>query len=80
LRLYRRGNSHHKSKDDVSAIAETKKEMDRLIKKYKPEVVAVEKLYFAKNQKTALAVAQARGVILLSARECGVPIRGIYPK
>jgi crossover junction endodeoxyribonuclease RuvC len=68
-----------KSADDASAIAETKKGMDRLIKKYKPEVVAVEKLYFAKNQKTALSVAQARGVILLSARECGIPIREYTP-
>lgn len=34
----------------------------------KPDGVAVEKLFFAKNAKTALAVAQARGIILLTAR------------
>lgn len=38
--------------------------LEAIIKKHKPAALAVEKLYFAKNQKTALAVAEARGVIL----------------
>lgn len=37
-----------------------------LILKYKPSLVAVEKIYFARNAKTALLVGQARGVILLA--------------
>lgn len=41
--------------------------LSRLIKKYKPEILAVEKLFFMKNQKTGIEVAQARGVIMLSA-------------
>jgi len=40
--------------------------IDKLIKKYKPDIVAVEKLYFARNVKTALDVGQARGVALLA--------------
>jgi crossover junction endodeoxyribonuclease RuvC len=40
--------------------------VEELILKYQPELVAVEKLYFARNVKTALDVAQARGVILLA--------------
>lgn len=36
-----------------------------LFKKYKPDIVAIEKLYFAKNVKTALDVGQARGVVML---------------
>lgn len=68
-----------KSMDDVSALEETKKGVDRLIKKYEPDVVGVEKLYFAKNQKTAIAVAQARGVILLAAREQKIPLREYAP-
>lgn len=59
--------------DDISALAETKRGVDALIKKHKPDALAIEKLYFAKNQKTALAVAQARGVILL------LPARTICP-
>jgi len=37
-----------------------------LIKKYKPEAVSIEDLYFQNNAKTAIAVGQARGVLLLA--------------
>jgi crossover junction endodeoxyribonuclease RuvC len=37
-----------------------------LILKYKPNIVAVEKIYFARNAKTAMLVGQARGVVLLA--------------
>jgi crossover junction endodeoxyribonuclease RuvC len=67
------------SADDPGALVETKREIDMLIRKYKPSAVAVEKLFFAKNQKTALAVAQARGVILLAACESKVPIQEYTP-
>lgn len=46
--------------------------LKKLIEQYKPDEIAVEELFFAKNVKTALNVAHARGVILLCAnRECG---------
>ena len=67
------------STDDVSALYETKKALDKLITKHKPDVLAVEKLFFAKNRTTALAVAQARGVILLAAREHNVLVREYAP-
>lgn len=67
------------SADDVSALEETKKGIDALIKKHQPDVVAVEKLFFSKNTKTALAVAQARGVILLAIKERGVRIKEYTP-
>ena len=67
------------SSDDVPALEETKKGVDALIKKHKPDVVAIEKLFFAKNTKTALAVAQARGVILLATKERGVRIKEYTP-
>lgn len=67
------------STDDVPALEETKKGVDALIKKHKPDVVAIEKLFFAKNTKTALAVAQARGVILLATKERGVRIKEYTP-
>ena len=67
------------STDDASALHETKTEVGKLIKKYKPAVMGIEKLFFAKNQKTAMAVAQARGVILLAAQEAAVPIKEYTP-
>lgn len=40
-----------------------------LINKYKPDVVAIEELFYFKNQKTVIPVAQARGVILLTCQK-----------
>ena len=45
----------------------------------KPDALAVEKLYFKNNQKTAIDVAQARGVILLAAKKRGVPLYEYTP-
>ncbi|MDD6094661.1 MAG: crossover junction endodeoxyribonuclease RuvC [Clostridia bacterium] len=48
--------------------------MTEIIEKYKPDVMSVEELFWNTNQKTGIVVAEARGVILLSAHEAGVPI------
>jgi len=42
-------------------------------------VFGVEKVYFSKNKKTALSVAEARGVILYTARKLGVPVLEFTP-
>ncbi len=44
--------------------AEVIKELGRLCSKYKPELAAVEKLFFFKNKKTIIAVSEMRGVIM----------------
>ena len=46
---------------------------------YKPNCMAVEELFFNTNTKTALDVAQGRGVILLTAVKRGLPIAGYTP-
>lgn len=51
----------------------------KLVEVLKPDVVSVEDLFFATNAKTAIAVGQARGVILLAASECDVPIASYSP-
>ncbi|HXF84770.1 MAG TPA: crossover junction endodeoxyribonuclease RuvC [Anaerolineales bacterium] len=43
-----------------------------LLKKYEPETAAVEKLFFQRNVTTALAVGQARGVVLLALQQAGI--------
>lgn len=55
------------------------KEMQRLIKKYKPKKVAFEYLFFSKNTKTAMAVGEARGVIILACAEAKIPPVEIMP-
>ena len=54
-------------------------EMTELLEKSKPDAVSVEKLYFTTNVTTGIQVAQARGVILLAARQVGVPVYEYTP-
>lgn len=49
-------------------------ELDEIIKQNKPDALAVEKLFFAKNVTTAMSVAQARGVVLLCGEQHGLPV------
>ena len=49
-------------------------QLDAIIKRYKPEAMSVEELFWNTNQKTGIIVAEARGVILLCARLNNVPI------
>lgn len=67
------------STHDIAALDETKKDVVAIIKKYQPDIISIEKLYFAKNQRTAMAVAQARGVLLLAAHEAGIAIKEYAP-
>lgn len=45
-----------------------------LLAEHRPDRMAVERLYFQRNVQTAMAVGQARGVVLLSAAEASVPV------
>lgn len=47
-------------------------ELQNIIRIFKPERAVVEKLFFAKNKKTALVVAEARGAILLALAEAHI--------
>ncbi|MCM1298322.1 MAG: crossover junction endodeoxyribonuclease RuvC [Firmicutes bacterium] len=51
----------------------------QILDAYKPESLAIEKLYFQNNQKTAIDVAEARGVILLAAIQRNILIREYTP-
>ncbi|MFH0805169.1 MAG: crossover junction endodeoxyribonuclease RuvC [Patescibacteria group bacterium] len=55
------------------------RELRQLLRKHQPDVVAVERLFFSKNVKTALAVGEARGVIMLSTWEQRCPVREFTP-
>ena len=61
-------------KDENLAVrlAMLEKGVKQVINTFKPNEIAIEELFFAKNVKTGIAVAHARGVILLTAiKECG---------
>lgn len=54
-------------------------ELNKIIKKYSPNLIAVEQLFFCKNVKTALIVGQARGVVLLTARQNKLVLKEFTP-
>jgi crossover junction endodeoxyribonuclease RuvC len=60
-------------------LAEIASDLETIIKQYQPEEAAVEELFFFKNQKTIISVAQARGVILLTLENFCVNISGYTP-
>lgn len=49
-------------------------QLSELVKKYKPEAMAIEELFFNSNHTTAIPVAEARGVILLVAKQHGLEV------
>ncbi len=54
-------------------------ELNKIIRKYQPDVLAVENIYFFKNLKTAMPVSQAKGVILLTAAKKKLPVYEFTP-
>lgn len=63
--------AHTKVEDRLQMIYD---DLDRLIKMYSPECAAIEELFFNTNQKTAITVAEARGVLLLCLKQNNVDI------
>lgn len=54
-------------------------DLNKLIRKYRPDALAVENIYFFKNLKTAMPVSQAKGVILLTAAKKNIPVHEVTP-
>lgn len=54
-------------------------ELAAIYGRYKPDCVAVEKLYFNTNSKTAISVAQGRGAILVTSALCGAQVYEYTP-
>lgn len=54
-----------KTRSESERLVELEKSLEPIITKFKPELVALEQLFFSKNQTTAMSVAHARGVALL---------------
>ncbi len=49
-------------------------DMQEILRRYEPDCMAIERLYFTTNQKTGIDVAQARGVLVLAAAKRNIPI------
>lgn len=60
-------------------LKEIYSDMNELLEKYKPEYAGVETLLFYNNQKTAMSVGQARGVVLLALENAGIQVSEMTP-
>jgi crossover junction endodeoxyribonuclease RuvC len=66
-------------KDHALRLREIYEGLNYLVKKFKPEAISVEKLFFQNNAKTAMAVAQARGMTLLVCAQHQIPYEEFTP-
>jgi crossover junction endodeoxyribonuclease RuvC len=65
--------------DDAVRLLTIYDELTEIIAETKPQVMSVEKLFFARNVTTAMTVSQARGVVLLTAMQAGMDIAEYTP-
>lgn len=65
--------------DQSERLKKIYKEVNKLIKKYRPKLIAIESVYFFKNLKTVIPVSQTRGIILLAAAQNKTPTCEITP-
>ena len=65
--------------DMPTRLYRIKQELDQLLQEYLPQVVAVEEIFYNRNTKTVISVAQSRGVVLMTAAAAGLPVAEYTP-
>jgi len=68
-----------KGRTESQRLLEIFEDMTEIVKKYKPDVCAIEKLFYFRNQTTVMPVAHARGVILTVLEKFAIPIYEYTP-
>lgn len=68
-----------KGKRESARLLEIYNDMNYIVEKYQPDICAIEKLFFFRNQTTVMPVAHARGVILTVLEKFGIPIYEYTP-
>jgi crossover junction endodeoxyribonuclease RuvC len=79
LKAIHYGTTDIKAKDLIGKLAEIRRQTSELLRSHKPVIAGIEKLFFSVNKKTALEVAQARGVIIITLLEHEIPIVEFTP-
>lgn len=71
--------STNKNQPFADRLWQIREGLESIIKKYQPEILAIENIYFYNNAKTALLVGEARGVIMLVAKMNNLKIYNYTP-
>jgi crossover junction endodeoxyribonuclease RuvC len=65
--------------DKITALKDASNELEKIIKKYKPEQAGIEKLFFFKNKKTFMSVSEVRGVLMFTLAKNNIPFQEFTP-
>ena len=65
--------------DTPARLALIHRDLKEIIRAHRPDAMAVEELFFTKNITTGIRVAEARGIILMTGEEAGIPISEYTP-
>lgn len=68
-----------KDHEHADRLVELAADIEHILEKYKPDLLAIEELFFAKNTTTALKVAGVRGIVIMLARKAGLGIVEVKP-
>lgn len=68
-----------KHKEAADRLLQIRHELLAILNEFKPDFAVVERLYFSRNQKTAIAVAEARGVITMTLAEKTIGYQQLAP-
>lgn len=79
LKLIESGLLNIARKEKSQRLLELGEHFAKLLKKHKPDIIAIEKLFFMKNMKTALEVAQSRGVLTFLTAQHKIPLLEFSP-
>ncbi|OGI29413.1 MAG: crossover junction endodeoxyribonuclease RuvC [Candidatus Moranbacteria bacterium RIFOXYA12_FULL_44_15] len=71
--------STSKDDSDEDRLWEISRDLEKIIKKYAPAEAAIEQIFFFKNQKTIIQVAQSRGAIILTLKQNNVKVASYTP-
>lgn len=63
----------------VDRLAEIGRDLVPLLQEFRPDLAVVEQVFFAKNERTAIGVAHARGVLLMHIGSQGIPVLEVTP-
>jgi len=69
----------HSTLSQSERLKQISEDLETLIRKWKPTMASVEKLFFQKNIKTAMKVAEARGIVLVKLAETNIEIGEYTP-
>ncbi|MEX1014488.1 MAG: crossover junction endodeoxyribonuclease RuvC [Candidatus Paceibacterota bacterium] len=67
------------NKEQKSRLLKIEEELEKIIKRIKPDKAGVEKIFFSKNKKTAIKVAEARGVIISTLHKNNIDLIELSP-